>query len=152
MKPPESTRFSVQLHNPFWPENDLHCSAGLQVSANTQESNEADKNLFRLTPYGALPDWWVYTGLMGLLPGHGLALRVAHIKAVGKLPVHHYTQTSHNILPEFWLIPFDRTESTESGLEASLLMHAFSVLSVQFMLDQGQDFFIATAAPWHCCP
>ena len=32
-------------------------SAGLQLSANTEESNEADKNLFRLTPYGALPDW-----------------------------------------------------------------------------------------------
>ncbi|XP_029296156.1 vinexin isoform X2 [Cottoperca gobio] len=30
----------------------------LQFSANnTEESNEADKNLFRLTPYGALPDW-----------------------------------------------------------------------------------------------
>ncbi|XP_070820348.1 vinexin isoform X2 [Chaetodon trifascialis] len=29
----------------------------LQLSANTEESNEADKNLFRLTPYGALPDW-----------------------------------------------------------------------------------------------
>nr|XP_046243147.1 vinexin isoform X2 [Scatophagus argus] len=29
----------------------------LQSSANTGESNEADKNLFRLTPYGALPDW-----------------------------------------------------------------------------------------------
>ncbi|XP_030593891.1 vinexin isoform X2 [Archocentrus centrarchus] len=29
----------------------------LQLSANTEESNEADKNLFRLTPHGALPDW-----------------------------------------------------------------------------------------------
>ncbi|CAK6950210.1 vinexin isoform X2 [Scomber scombrus] len=29
----------------------------LQLSANTEENNEADKNLFRLTPYGALPDW-----------------------------------------------------------------------------------------------
>ncbi|XP_078107688.1 vinexin isoform X5 [Sander vitreus] len=29
----------------------------LQLSANTEERNEADKNLFRLTPYGALPDW-----------------------------------------------------------------------------------------------
>ncbi|XP_076587898.1 vinexin isoform X4 [Chaetodon auriga] len=29
----------------------------LQLSANTEKSNEADKNLFRLTPYGALPDW-----------------------------------------------------------------------------------------------
>ncbi|XP_037634135.1 vinexin isoform X7 [Sebastes umbrosus] len=29
----------------------------LQSSANTEGSNEADKNLFRLTPYGALPDW-----------------------------------------------------------------------------------------------
>ncbi|XP_069555877.1 vinexin isoform X1 [Brachyistius frenatus] len=28
-----------------------------RLSANTEESNEADKNLFRLTPYGALPDW-----------------------------------------------------------------------------------------------
>ncbi|XP_041855978.1 vinexin isoform X2 [Melanotaenia boesemani] len=30
---------------------------GLQLSAKTEERNEADKNLFRLTPYGALPDW-----------------------------------------------------------------------------------------------
>ncbi|XP_028433675.1 vinexin isoform X2 [Perca flavescens] len=29
----------------------------LQLSANTEERNEADKDLFRLTPYGALPDW-----------------------------------------------------------------------------------------------
>ncbi|CAI5650778.1 unnamed protein product [Oreochromis niloticus] len=29
----------------------------IQLSANTEESNEADKNLFRLTPHGALPDW-----------------------------------------------------------------------------------------------
>ncbi|XP_027133583.1 vinexin isoform X1 [Larimichthys crocea] len=29
----------------------------LQLSANTEKSDEADKNLFRLTPYGALPDW-----------------------------------------------------------------------------------------------
>ncbi|XP_026177349.1 vinexin isoform X2 [Mastacembelus armatus] len=29
----------------------------LQLSANTEQSNEADKNLFRLTPHGALPDW-----------------------------------------------------------------------------------------------
>ncbi|XP_034727147.1 vinexin isoform X6 [Etheostoma cragini] len=29
----------------------------LQLSANSEERNEADKNLFRLTPYGALPDW-----------------------------------------------------------------------------------------------
>ncbi|TNN55610.1 Vinexin [Liparis tanakae] len=29
----------------------------LQLSANTEESNEADMNLFRLTPHGALPDW-----------------------------------------------------------------------------------------------
>ncbi|XP_034397789.1 vinexin isoform X3 [Cyclopterus lumpus] len=29
----------------------------LQLSANTEESNESDKNLFRLTPHGALPDW-----------------------------------------------------------------------------------------------
>ncbi|XP_029961039.1 vinexin isoform X2 [Salarias fasciatus] len=28
-----------------------------QLSANTEESNEADMNLFRLTPHGALPDW-----------------------------------------------------------------------------------------------
>ncbi|XP_074527385.1 vinexin isoform X9 [Halichoeres trimaculatus] len=32
-------------------------SERLQLSANTEENNEADKNLFRLTPYGALPDW-----------------------------------------------------------------------------------------------
>ncbi|XP_062238509.1 vinexin isoform X6 [Platichthys flesus] len=29
----------------------------LQLSASTEESNDTDKNLFRLTPYGALPDW-----------------------------------------------------------------------------------------------
>ncbi|XP_040898533.1 vinexin isoform X4 [Toxotes jaculatrix] len=29
----------------------------LQLSANAEESNDTDKNLFRLTPYGALPDW-----------------------------------------------------------------------------------------------
>ncbi|XP_053181239.1 vinexin isoform X4 [Scomber japonicus] len=29
----------------------------LQLSANKEENNEADKNLFTLTPYGALPDW-----------------------------------------------------------------------------------------------
>ncbi|XP_040011176.1 vinexin isoform X2 [Xiphias gladius] len=29
----------------------------LQLSAKTEESNDAEKNLFRLTPYGALPDW-----------------------------------------------------------------------------------------------
>ncbi|XP_031705278.1 vinexin isoform X1 [Anarrhichthys ocellatus] len=29
----------------------------LQLAANTEESNEADKNLFRLTSHGALPDW-----------------------------------------------------------------------------------------------
>ncbi|KAM7416154.1 hypothetical protein PAMA_018293 [Pampus argenteus] len=29
----------------------------LQLSANTENNNEADKNLFCLTPYGALPDW-----------------------------------------------------------------------------------------------
>ncbi|XP_018524452.1 vinexin isoform X2 [Lates calcarifer] len=29
----------------------------LKLSANTEESPDADKNLFRLTPYGALPDW-----------------------------------------------------------------------------------------------
>ncbi|XP_029915864.1 vinexin isoform X2 [Myripristis murdjan] len=29
----------------------------IQTSANTEDENEADKNLFRLTPYGALPDW-----------------------------------------------------------------------------------------------
>ncbi|XP_067377458.1 vinexin isoform X2 [Channa argus] len=29
----------------------------LQESTNTEKTNEADKNLFRLTPYGALPDW-----------------------------------------------------------------------------------------------
>ncbi|KAM7391531.1 hypothetical protein PAMP_022214 [Pampus punctatissimus] len=30
---------------------------GLQLSANAENNNEADKNLFSLTPYGALPDW-----------------------------------------------------------------------------------------------
>uniref|UniRef100_A0A1A7XC07 Sorbin and SH3 domain containing 3 n=1 Tax=Iconisemion striatum TaxID=60296 RepID=A0A1A7XC07_9TELE len=29
----------------------------LPSSADKEESNEADKNLFRLTPYGSLPDW-----------------------------------------------------------------------------------------------
>ncbi|XP_078141299.1 vinexin isoform X2 [Centroberyx gerrardi] len=29
----------------------------IQPSANIEDGNEADKNLFRLTPYGALPDW-----------------------------------------------------------------------------------------------
>ncbi|KAF7660128.1 hypothetical protein LDENG_00288080 [Lucifuga dentata] len=29
----------------------------LQPAASTEDSNETDKNLFRLTPYGALPDW-----------------------------------------------------------------------------------------------
>ncbi|XP_022055555.2 vinexin isoform X3 [Acanthochromis polyacanthus] len=29
----------------------------LRLSASTEQSNEADKELFRLTPYGALPDW-----------------------------------------------------------------------------------------------
>ncbi|KAM9394057.1 vinexin isoform 2-T5 [Pholidichthys leucotaenia] len=29
----------------------------LQLSASAEENNEADKNLFRLTPHGALPDW-----------------------------------------------------------------------------------------------
>ncbi|XP_035022216.1 vinexin isoform X2 [Hippoglossus stenolepis] len=29
----------------------------LQLSASTEESSDTDKNLFRLTPYGALPDW-----------------------------------------------------------------------------------------------
>uniref|UniRef100_A0A3B5BDL5 Vinexin-like n=1 Tax=Stegastes partitus TaxID=144197 RepID=A0A3B5BDL5_9TELE len=29
----------------------------LRLSANTEQNNEADKDLFRLTPYGALPDW-----------------------------------------------------------------------------------------------
>ncbi|KAM7391530.1 hypothetical protein PAMP_022214 [Pampus punctatissimus] len=29
----------------------------LQLSANAENNNEADKNLFSLTPYGALPDW-----------------------------------------------------------------------------------------------
>ncbi|XP_037337527.2 vinexin isoform X1 [Pungitius pungitius] len=29
----------------------------LQLSTNTEESNEADANFFRMTPHGALPDW-----------------------------------------------------------------------------------------------
>ncbi|XP_068422881.1 vinexin isoform X2 [Clinocottus analis] len=39
-------------------EESEQCSAErLQLSANTEENNEADNNLFRLTPHGALPDW-----------------------------------------------------------------------------------------------
>uniref|UniRef100_UPI0037E874DA vinexin isoform X2 n=1 Tax=Semicossyphus pulcher TaxID=241346 RepID=UPI0037E874DA len=38
-------------------ESERWSATRLQLSANTEESNEADKNLFTLTPYGALPDW-----------------------------------------------------------------------------------------------
>ena len=37
-------------------------------------------------------------------------------------------KASHNKLGEFWPIPPDRAGVTESGLQASLLTHAFSVL------------------------
>ncbi|CAJ1068460.1 vinexin isoform X4 [Xyrichtys novacula] len=39
-------------------EDSEHWSAErLKFSANTEENNDADNNLFRLTPHGALPDW-----------------------------------------------------------------------------------------------
>lgn len=61
MNPPEAHIVVLSaLRNQVLLESDLHLihgSAGFQVPANTEESNEADKNLFRLTPYGALPDW-----------------------------------------------------------------------------------------------
>ncbi|XP_071338617.1 vinexin isoform X2 [Trachinotus anak] len=38
-------------------ESEQWSAERLQLSANTEESNDTDKNLFRLTPYGALPDW-----------------------------------------------------------------------------------------------
>lgn len=47
-----STTYNIFTSNSGW-------STGLQLSASTEQSNEAGKNLFRLTPYGALPDWWV---------------------------------------------------------------------------------------------
>ncbi|XP_010764113.1 vinexin isoform X5 [Notothenia coriiceps] len=51
-----------QIHKkpeePEMEDSDRWSSERIQLSANiTEESNEADKNLFRLTPYGALPDW-----------------------------------------------------------------------------------------------
>ncbi|XP_028269239.1 vinexin isoform X2 [Parambassis ranga] len=50
-----------QIHKkPEEPElEDSECWSAerLGLSANTEDSNEADRNLFRLTPYGALPDW-----------------------------------------------------------------------------------------------
>ncbi|KAI9527712.1 hypothetical protein NQZ68_027802 [Dissostichus eleginoides] len=51
-----------QIHRkpeePEMEDSDRWSSERIQLSANiTEESNEADKNLFRLTPYGALPDW-----------------------------------------------------------------------------------------------
>nr|XP_029137652.1 vinexin isoform X2 [Labrus bergylta] len=38
-------------------ESEQWSAERLQLSAHTEDNNEADKNLFRLTPYGALPDW-----------------------------------------------------------------------------------------------
>ncbi|KAM7018519.1 vinexin isoform 6-T6 [Tautogolabrus adspersus] len=38
-------------------ESEQWSAERLQLSANAEDNNEADKNLFRLTPYGALPDW-----------------------------------------------------------------------------------------------
>ncbi|KAK5910292.1 hypothetical protein CesoFtcFv8_004139 [Champsocephalus esox] len=51
-----------QIHKkpeePEMEDSERWSSERIQLSANiTEESNEADKNLFRLTPYGALPDW-----------------------------------------------------------------------------------------------
>nr|XP_015827787.2 vinexin isoform X4 [Nothobranchius furzeri] len=49
-----------QIHKkPQELEDSDWCSGepGLPSSADKVESNEADKNLFRLTPYGSLPDW-----------------------------------------------------------------------------------------------
>ncbi|XP_069380108.1 vinexin isoform X12 [Paralichthys olivaceus] len=38
-------------------ESEQWSAERLQLSASTEESSDTDKNLFRLTPYGALPDW-----------------------------------------------------------------------------------------------
>ncbi|XP_042278094.1 vinexin isoform X2 [Thunnus maccoyii] len=38
-------------------ESERWSAERLQLSANTEGNNEADNNLFKLTPYGALPDW-----------------------------------------------------------------------------------------------
>ncbi|XP_044052101.1 vinexin isoform X4 [Siniperca chuatsi] len=46
-----------KLEEPDLEDSEQWSAERLQLSANTEESNEADKNLFRLTPYGALPDW-----------------------------------------------------------------------------------------------
>ncbi|XP_063753303.1 vinexin isoform X2 [Eleginops maclovinus] len=51
-----------QIHKkpdePEMDDSERWSSERIQLSANnTEESNEADENLFRLTPYGALPDW-----------------------------------------------------------------------------------------------
>lgn len=76
-------------------KTDLRWSAGLQLSANTEKSDEADKNLFRLTPYGALPDWWVYPGLICNRFGvkEWIKCITRSKKTVGKQPVHHMTHT-----------------------------------------------------------
>ncbi|XP_042344198.1 vinexin isoform X5 [Plectropomus leopardus] len=46
-----------KLEEPELEDSERWSAERLQLSAHTEESNEADKNLFRLTPYGALPDW-----------------------------------------------------------------------------------------------
>lgn len=47
-------RTSRSALDPVFP---LLCFEGLATSVTTEESSEADKDLFRLTPHGALPDW-----------------------------------------------------------------------------------------------
>ncbi|XP_076010282.1 vinexin isoform X3 [Genypterus blacodes] len=50
-----------QIHKkpeePELEDSELWSAKQLQPSANTEDKNQADKSLFRLTPYGALPDW-----------------------------------------------------------------------------------------------
>ncbi|KAM3868299.1 vinexin [Diretmus argenteus] len=50
-----------QIHKkpeePELEDSDRWSAERIQTSANVEDGNEADKNLFRLTPYGALPDW-----------------------------------------------------------------------------------------------
>ncbi|XP_061584856.1 vinexin isoform X3 [Cololabis saira] len=38
-------------------DSELWSAERLRLAARTEESNETDKDLFRLTPHGALPDW-----------------------------------------------------------------------------------------------
>lgn len=62
----------VQSHYPLLLKTDLYRCAGFQLSTNTEESNKADDKLFRLTPHGALPDWWVHAGFWcRCFGGHG---------------------------------------------------------------------------------